>query len=197
MKNTPVHRQEWILEELKREPLLSYGEMWAKYGLKWGKRKTTFNKDWKASQERLQTYQKKVQKEKEAVSIAVEKEAIKKGIKIYEIYEKYLNTKTRQGFALQRKAVERLRFYLEGKLAITYVDDKDEEYMNISKGDSDGIVNVIRDIEGVELAIFLREDKGNTKASVRSKNSIEYISSREFANIYGRRSDIKDLEDLE
>lgn len=43
MKNTPVHRQEWILEELKREPLLSYGEMWAKYGLKWGKRKTTFN----------------------------------------------------------------------------------------------------------------------------------------------------------
>ena len=114
-----------------------------------------------------------------------------------EIYEKYLNTKTRQGFALQRKAVERLRFYLEGKLAVTYVDDKDEEYMNISKGDSDGIVNVIRDIEGVELAIFLREDKGNTKASVRSKNSIEYISSREFANIYGRRSDIKDLEDLE
>ena len=69
--------------------------------------------------------------------------------------------------------------------------------MNISKGDSDGIVNVIRDIEGVEPAIFLREDKGNTKASVRSKNSIEYISSREFANIYGRRSDIKDLEDLE
>lgn len=69
--------------------------------------------------------------------------------------------------------------------------------MNISKGDSDGIVNVIRDIEGVKLAIFLREDKGNTKASVRSKNSIEYISSREFANIYGRRSDIKDLEDLE
>ena len=81
MKNTPAHRQEWILEELKREPLLSYGEMWAKYGLKWGKRKTTFNKDWKASQERLQTYQKKVQKEKEAVSIAVEKEAIKKGLK--------------------------------------------------------------------------------------------------------------------
>lgn len=104
---------------------------------------------------------------------------------MYEIYEKYLDTKTRQGFALQRKAVERLRFYLEGKIAITYVDDKDEEYMNISKGDSDGIANVIRDIEGVELAIFLREEKGTTKASVRSKNSIEYISSREFSNIYG------------
>ena len=35
-----------------------------------------------------------------------------------------------------------------------------KKYMNISKGDSDGIVNVIRDIEGVELAIFLREEKG-------------------------------------
>ena len=28
--------------------------------------------------------------------------------------------------------------------------------MNISKGDSDGIANVIRDIEGVELAIFFK-----------------------------------------
>lgn len=88
---------------------------------------------------------------------------------------------------MQRKAVERLRFYLDGKIAITYVDEKDEEYMNISKGDSDGIANVIRDIEGVELAIFLREEKGETKASIRSKNSVEYISSREFAIIYGRR----------
>ena len=81
MKNTPAHRQEWILEELKREPLLSYGEMWQKYGSEWHKSERTFARDWEQAQNQLEAYQKKVQKEKEAVSIAVEKEAIKKGLK--------------------------------------------------------------------------------------------------------------------
>lgn len=81
MKNTPVHRQEWILEELKREPLLSYGDCWSKYKVTWSKSESTFATDWKKAKAEIETYQKKVQKEKEAVSIAVEKEAIKKGLK--------------------------------------------------------------------------------------------------------------------
>ena len=81
MKNTPAHRQEWILEELKREPLLSYGDCWSKYKVTWSKSESTFATDWKKAKAEIETYQKKVQKEKEAVSIAVEKEAIKKGLK--------------------------------------------------------------------------------------------------------------------
>ena len=37
MNNTPQYRQQWILEELKKSPLLSYGEMWGKYEVNWGK----------------------------------------------------------------------------------------------------------------------------------------------------------------
>ena len=46
MNNTPRHRQQWILEELKKSPLLSYGVIWGKYGATWGKGQTTFEKDW-------------------------------------------------------------------------------------------------------------------------------------------------------
>lgn len=81
MTNTPKHRQQWILEELKKSPLISYVEMWGKYGQKWAKGKTTFDKDWKKAQSELKTYQNKVQKEKERVSIETEVEAVKQGLK--------------------------------------------------------------------------------------------------------------------
>lgn len=81
MTNTPAYRQQWILDLLKSEPNVSYVDMWAKYGQKWAKGKTTFDKDWKQAQEDLKEYQKKAQREKERVSIEIEKEAVKKGLK--------------------------------------------------------------------------------------------------------------------
>ena len=81
MKNKPQYRQEWILDLLKSEPKISHGEMFGKYSVKFGCSGKTFDKDWKKAKSEIETYQIKVQKEKEAVSIAVEKEAIKKGLK--------------------------------------------------------------------------------------------------------------------
>jgi hypothetical protein len=74
MNNTPKHRQQWILEELKKSPLLSYGEMWGKYEVKWGKGKTTFDKDWKQAQKQLQEWQNSINAEvaKQVVSAEIE-----------------------------------------------------------------------------------------------------------------------------
>lgn len=81
MTNTPKHRQAWILEELKKAPLLSFGEMFSKYSVEFSKTEKTFSKDWKQAQSELKVYQNKVQAEKEKVSIKVETEAIKNGLK--------------------------------------------------------------------------------------------------------------------
>ena len=74
MNNTPQYRQQWILEELKKSPLLSYGEMWGKYEVKWGKGKTTFDKDWKQAQKQLQEWQNSINAEvaKQVVSAEIE-----------------------------------------------------------------------------------------------------------------------------
>ena len=47
MNNTPKNRQQWMLEELKKSPLLSFGEMFSKYSAKFSKTEKTFSKDWK------------------------------------------------------------------------------------------------------------------------------------------------------
>lgn len=74
MNNTPRHRQQWILEELKKSPLLSYGVIWGKYGATWGKGQTTFDKDWKQAQKELKDWQKTINEEvaKQVISTEVE-----------------------------------------------------------------------------------------------------------------------------
>ena len=74
MNNTPKHRQQWILEELKKSPLLSYGAIWGKYGATWGKGQTTFDKDWKQAQKELKDWQKTINEEvaKQVISAEVE-----------------------------------------------------------------------------------------------------------------------------
>ena len=74
MNNTPRHRQKWILEELKKSPLLSYGVIWGKYEVKWGKGQTTFDKDWKQAQKELKDWQKTINEEvaKQVISAEVE-----------------------------------------------------------------------------------------------------------------------------
>ena len=74
MNNTPRYRQQWILEELKKSPLLSYGVIWGKYGATWGKGQTTFDKDWKQAQKELKDWQKTINEEvaKQVISTEVE-----------------------------------------------------------------------------------------------------------------------------
>lgn len=80
MINNPKQRQEWIFELLKKE-VISYVEMWAKYGQKWAKGKTTFDKDWNKANARSLQYQSKVNSAKETASIEIEVEALKQGLK--------------------------------------------------------------------------------------------------------------------
>ena len=80
MNNTPQYRQQWILEELKKSPLLSYREMWGKYEVKWGKGKTTFDKDWKQAQKQLQEWQNSINAEVAKQVVSAEVEARKKDV---------------------------------------------------------------------------------------------------------------------
>ncbi|MFC2441277.1 MAG: hypothetical protein ACFNUO_00415 [Capnocytophaga ochracea] len=80
MNNTPKHRQQWILEELKKYPLLSFGEACQLYVSKWQKSERTFARDWESAQKQLQTYQKTINEELTRQVISTEVEARKKDL---------------------------------------------------------------------------------------------------------------------
>ena len=53
--------------------------------------------------------------ETSVITFEIGKEALKQGIALYEIYEKYLCMKTMRAFEIQRKAIDRIKFYLDRK----------------------------------------------------------------------------------
>jgi phosphoesterase RecJ-like protein len=100
-------------------------------------------------------------------------ELLNRGVNVSNIYKKVLQTQSKQRFELTKKAMERLEFLENGKITFTYITKKDEEEVLATNGDHEGIVEMGRDIEGVEVAIFLRETEEGYKISLRSN---EYVN---------------------
>ena len=98
---------------------------------------------------------------------------LRKGVNISKICQEVLRTKTKAHCQLEKLIYERLEFIENGKVAITYLTLKDyAEYSN-DMGDDEGLVESIRDIEGVEVAVLLKEkENGGFKISMRSKDNV-------------------------
>lgn len=110
---------------------------------------------------------------------------LRKGIKISDVYAKVLRTKTRANFELTRIANDRMEFLENGKVAFTYITDEDEKRVNAQTGDHEGLVEIGRDIEGVEVSVFLHElsEKPNGfKISLRSK---DYVNVSDVCIMFG------------
>lgn len=109
-------------------------------------------------------------------------ELCEKGIKVSQVYSQVFANKSRTKFALHKIALDRLEFLEDSKIAFTYITKEDEEQVNAENGDYDGIVEFGRDIEGVEVSVFLRETDKGIKASLRSKS---YVNVSEIAMMFG------------
>lgn len=93
--NNPKTRQEWILDELRTQPTISFSEVFSKYSVEFSKSEKTFSKDWKVAVAQLQDYQNALKKEKEAISIKEDVKLFKEGLKTKSerllIYQKQIN----------------------------------------------------------------------------------------------------------
>lgn len=105
-----------------------------------------------------------------------------KGIKVSNVYQQVFASKSRAKFELHKIALDRLEFLENGKVTFTYITKADEEKVGSENGDYDGIVENGRDIEGVEVSIFLRETDKGIKGSLRSKN---YVNVSEVCMMFG------------
>lgn len=103
------------------------------------------------------------------------------GVNVSEIYKKVLQVKTRAHFELTKIAIDRMEFFEDGKIAFTYITLKDTEDTKAEPGDHEGLVEIGRDLEGVEVSILLRETEKGYKASLRSK---EYVNVSEICSIF-------------
>ena len=102
-------------------------------------------------------------------------------IDFHKIYEYVLFNKSYAKHNLMKIALDRLEFLLDGKIAFTYLLKDDFDNVGAIAGDHEGIVDIGRSIEGVEVSIFIRENEGFT-VSLRSTGKYDV---NEIANSFG------------
>ena len=95
------------------------------------------------------------------------------------IDDSYFRKSYEQSQILGRALLESVRF-MDGRCIFSVVKKKDMDFCGVTKKDLDGIVDQLRTIEGVEVAIFLYELENQTyKVSLRS-NALVDVSEVAF-----------------
>ena len=99
-------------------------------------------------------------------------ELSKIGVDIKDICNRTVVIKTKKQFSLLNRAMENTEFYDNDRIAYTYLNLKDLEEFNAELGDHEGIVDMILNIEGIEVAIFLMDSDDGIIASLRSCGNV-------------------------
>lgn len=110
---------------------------------------------------------------------------IRIGVNITDIYKRTLRTNTRANFELSKRVMERMEILENGKVTFTYITKKDEEEVNAEPGDHEGLVEIGRDIEGVEVSIFLRQREKNEDVYKISMRSGDVVNVSDICFVFG------------
>ena len=103
------------------------------------------------------------------------------GIDIHKIYYLVLSLKTMPQYMLMKMTLDRLEMFEDGKIAFSYISHEDMENVGAKKGDHEGLVDIGRNIGGVEVSIFMREEDGY-RISFRSNGK---VNVNEIAKKFG------------
>jgi len=95
-----------------------------------------------------------------------------KGVNVSDVYKRVLQMNTRANFELRKLVMDRMEFLCDNKITFTYMTMEDEKVVGAMPGDHEGLVEIGRDVEGVEVSIFLREIENGYKISLRSNDYV-------------------------
>ena len=101
-------------------------------------------------------------------------ELVRKGAKLKDICRIALRKKSKAHCELEKLIYNRMEYFEDGKIALAYLTLDDYNSLNTEMGDDEGLVEMLRDIEGVEVSVLLKEKEGSNgfKASLRSHETV-------------------------
>jgi phosphoesterase RecJ-like protein len=105
-------------------------------------------------------------------------ELVTLGVKPQEIFQHVFENVQASKLKLLARALGRIELRLEGRLAVTYVTRADIEETGADEASTDGVIDNLRAIHGVEVAAFIREtgEGPRYKVSMRSAGGVVDVS---------------------
>ena len=108
----------------------------------------------------------------ESYNIAAE--MLEHGAEGFFINRLMFDTKSRQRLEMEKLALESMKFYNNGQIAVIFITRDMIEKSGAEDGDTEGIAGMPRQVEGVKIGITFREkEKGTFKISMRSSGDID------------------------
>jgi len=99
---------------------------------------------------------------------------INNGVDIPLMFERIYQNNSKAKILLMKNALNSLEFYHNGSISCISITAEQMKDANAADEDSDGIINLARDIECVEVAVFLKElETGEIKVGLRSKKAFD------------------------
>ncbi len=96
------------------------------------------------------------------------------GVDNAEISRKVFDTTSLEKIKLISIVASKLEIFAEGKIAIIEINNSDIEQSGASNEDSDGIVNIARNLRGTEVGVLIKDKpEGEVKISLRSNYFVD------------------------
>ena len=89
---------------------------------------------------------------------------------------------------LKSLVIERMELHCEGRAVLSWVTESDFERLGASKDDGESLIDVIRQLAGIEVAVMLREQGPIIRGSIRSKTSRDVAAIARHMNGGGHRA---------
>ncbi|MDZ4857989.1 MAG: DHH family phosphoesterase [Candidatus Hydrogenedentes bacterium] len=108
---------------------------------------------------------------------------IEAGVNVRDVTARVIDTMSRGKYQLLQRVLARIQFLDGGRVAHADVFDKDLSETGALAEDTDGLINYLRNIEGVRLAMVFRETAdGKTKVSFRTQPE---LNAAEICRAFG------------
>jgi len=109
-------------------------------------------------------------------------ELLQNDIPFADISKKVFEYVSHSKMSLMKKTLDNFTLFHNGKTAFSWIQHDDIHPVNAQTDDFEGLVNMGRNLEGVEVSLFLREEKpGHYKGSLRAN---EYVDVAKIASLF-------------
>lgn len=127
-------------------------------------------------------------------------ELVSQGVDVAEISRIVFDTTSYEKVKLTGAAIQSLELIEEGRVAVMALTNETIRNTGVREDDSDGIINIARNIRGVEVAAMLRQlDSGEIRVNLRSNTYVDVsaVAGRYSGGGHKRASGFTTTGDLE
>jgi len=95
-----------------------------------------------------------------------------------DLYARVYHSLSLQQLLIRGRVLSRMRLYSRGKLGVSHITLQDLQELGLTYDDLEGVADILRSVDGVEVYILMKEQKGSIRLSIRSKGTVPV---RQFA----------------